>query len=316
LQARGYAGGGIGPRFDYTQGSMPWTMVAIEVDEAGAEIVQGLLAARGALLEVRDADTLEHPGPGRVEIRIYVSPAQAATEVESLRQLAADAAARSPVLGTVRLTTAELDDDSWRDAWKRFCVVQRVGRFLVRPSWDQVAPAPGERVIDLDPGRAFGTGTHASTRLCLRALERIEATGAQPRRFVDAGCGSGILAIAALRVWPQLTGVALDMDPEAVAVADENVRHNGLGDRLSLVARDAASLSGPVDLVLANIQREVLEVIAEEICGAMAPGGWVVLSGLLIEQAGPVADRYVEAGLDLVELIDEDEWRAVLLRRP
>lgn len=301
-------------KFDYTCG-VPWTEFLIEIDETAGEVVLAHLAQRGVAVEVRDASTVEHPAPGLVELRLYVAPERAAAEEAALRALLEDVAARLPAARGYALRSDLLDDETWRDAWKRFFRAQRVGRFLVRPSWDLVPVAPGERVIDLDPGRAFGTGAHASTQLCMLALERIEAAGATPRRFLDAGCGSGILSIAALRIWPAASGVALDMDAEAVATARENAERNGVRDRLTFVEGGAEAAPSVADLVLANIQREVLEAIAEELSSAVAPGGWLVLSGLLTEQAGPVAAAYVDSGLTLIEVIDEGEWRAVLLRR-
>jgi ribosomal protein L11 methyltransferase len=294
---------------------VPWAVFLIEIDEAAADVVMAHLAQRGVAVEVRDAETVARPAPGRVELLLYVAPERAAAEEAALTALLSGLAAHLPAVRGYRLSTAELDDETWRDAWKRFFRAQRVGRFLVRPSWDQVEPAAGERVIDLDPGRAFGTGAHGSTRLCLVALERIEAAGAAPRRILDAGCGSGILSIAALRPWPQAKVVALDMDPEAVATARENAERNGLLGRITFVEGDAAAAPSIADLVLANIQREVLEAIAEELSAAVAPDGWLVLSGLLTEQAGPVADAYVQSGLTIVDTLDDGEWRAVMLRR-
>ena len=177
-----------------------------------------------------------------------------------------------------------------------------------------MAAGPGDRVIDLDPGRAFGTGAHASTRLCLEALELLEDQGLQPRRFLDAGCGSGILSIAALRVWPAAHGVCRDVDPEAVETARENAVLNHVLPALDFEVGDAAASGAGFDLVLANIQLEVLERIAAPLAAAVLPGGALVLSGLLEGQDEPAARAYTAHGLAVTSTLAAPEWRAVVLR--
>src|SRR5204862_6581188 len=116
----------------------------------------------------------------------------------------------------------EAHEDEWRDVWKKYFKATRVGRtFIVRPSWDPGDVADGDRVIDLDPGRAFGTGGHATTRLVLTLAEEVE--GRPVSRFLDLGCGSGILSVAAARLWPRAAGLAADVDPQATACAAQNL---------------------------------------------------------------------------------------------
>ena len=296
---------------------MPWIELTLDVPEEATEEVTTRLALRGMAFEVRDAETLARPAPGLVQLRIYVAPERADAERAVVERLVQEAAARVPAAGRANLTAAELLDESWRDAWKRFFRAQRLGRrFLLRPSWDQVAAGPGDRVIDLDPGRAFGTGAHASTRLCLEAIELLEDRGLCPRRFLDAGCGSGILSIAALRVWPAAHGVCRDVDPEAVETARENAALNHVLLALDFEVGDAAAPGAGFDLVLANIQLEVLERIAAPLAAAVAPGGALVLSGLLEGQDEPAARAYTAHGLTVSEILAAPEWRAVVLRRP
>src|ERR1019366_4128638 len=127
----------------------------------------------------------------------------------------------------VTVRERQADESEWRDVWKQFFRATRVGRrFTVRPSWDP-GPAPvGELVIDLDPGRAFGTGAHPSTRLAIALAEEVQAKEPRIGRFLDLGCGSGILSIAAARLWPEAAGLAVDNDPEATACSGENFARN------------------------------------------------------------------------------------------
>jgi len=185
-------------------------------------------------------------------------------------------------------------EDEWRDVWKQFFKPTRVGtRFLVRPSWDQGTALEADLLIDIDPGRAFGTGGHASTRLVMMLSEKIAAARPPVLRFLDLGCGSGILSIAAARLWPGATGLAVDLDPEAAACSDENLALN----HVASVATQAGTLddvpTAPAfDLILANIQADVLIHLAGKLREHLAADGTLVLSGLLITDVATVLPRY------------------------
>jgi ribosomal protein L11 methyltransferase len=209
----------------------------------------------------------------------------------------------------------EAHEEEWRDVWKKYFRTLRVGRtFVIRPSWEKVAPAPSDRVIDIDPGRAFGTGGHASTRLVIAMAEEIaELPGTRVARFLDLGCGSGILSIAAARLWPEARGLALDVDPEAVATAGENFEINAI----TTVATRVGSLSDvsePSEVVLANIEATVLIPMAPEFPARLARGGKLVLSGLLSSDVEAVTRAYLAAGFEIEVRRDEDEWAALRLR--
>ncbi len=192
---------------------------------------------------------------------------------------------------------------------------------MLVPSWEKYSPEPGEIPIDLDPGRAFGTGGHASTRLCLRALSDLlegSAKGGPPRHpasVLDVGCPSGVLAIACARALPELRGVGVDVDPDAVEVARENAAINGVDARLEFSTARLGELDQMFDLVLANIQPEVLIPLATQIAAALSQGGAAVLSGILVEAAPPVEDAYRATGLTVLRRIDEDGWRALVVGR-
>ncbi|MBI4512099.1 MAG: 50S ribosomal protein L11 methyltransferase [Deltaproteobacteria bacterium] len=212
-------------------------------------------------------------------------------------------------------------EDEWTDAWKRYFRVARVTkRLVIVPSWETYMPATGDVVLDLDPGRAFGTGAHASTRLCLALLERLcEEDELMVRRFIDVGTGSGILSVAAAKLWPRASGVAIDIDPQAASVAMENFEKNGVAPRIHVGDEPVATVPGTFDAVMANIQADVLEALLPELVSRVAAGGALVLSGLLAEQASTVAQLYLEAGLTLSQVLtlpSDPEWSAVLFRRP
>jgi ribosomal protein L11 methyltransferase len=221
--------------------------------------------------------------------------------------------------GAVRAQPA-LPEAEWRDAWKRYFHVTRVSpRLVVVPSWESFTPGPDDVTIALDPGMAFGTGTHASTRLVLEELDRLAADGRAPAAVLDVGAGSGILAIAAVKLWPAARVIAVDNDPIAVAACAENAAVNAASERITAAATPVGEVGGTFELVLANIQAHVLRELRDAIAPRVAPGGTLILSGLLTPQAEAVADEYVAAGLRKVAIrpsAADPAWSSAVLERP
>ncbi|MCY1069064.1 50S ribosomal protein L11 methyltransferase [Nannocystis sp. RBIL2] len=266
---------------------------------------------RAAGVETRDTSTLgsrcEIP-----ELTIYTTPDGLEGLIAEVERLGAD------LLLPLRLTPAVRTDDDWRDTWKQFYAPlvfsAATTTLLVRPSWIDRRPGDPELELVLDPGRAFGTGQHETTRLCLELLVALAEAGARPDRVLDLGCGSGILALAAARLFPQAAVVAADNDPEAADTTAENAAANKLEDRLEIRAATVLELSDSFDLILANIRPGVLIPIAGDLARRLAPGGAVVLSGVLGEEAEDVLAAYTAAGLALADRRDLAEWCALVLR--
>jgi ribosomal protein L11 methyltransferase len=221
---------------------------------------------------------------------------------------------------------AAMPEAEWRDAWKKYFRISRLTRqFVVVPSWEKFSPGPDDVVIDLDPGMAFGTGTHASTRLVLEEMQVIADGGGTPARILDVGCGSGILAIAAVKRWPGAACLAIDNDPQAIAVTHDNAAQNGVDERIATSVHalrepsaSAADPKGGYGLVLANIQANVLRELRPALIGHTAPGGTLILSGLLTPQAQPLADEFVAAGMRCVRVrasTDDPQWSCAVLVR-
>ena len=240
-----------------------------------------------------------------------------------------------------RVETRPLPEDDWEEAWKQFFHPRRVGeRWIVRPTWEGFDAAPNDRVIVLDPGQAFGTGDHPTTRMCLELMEPLDLAG---RSVADVGCGSGILAVGACLMGADPV-VAVDIDPLAVEVAKENAARNGVaflalaGDGLSTfdgdlkdVPQDETPLKGqatgdgspsprppspvPYDLILSNIISATLIRIAPEISAAVAPGGAWVVSGIIEGNWPEVRETATKAGFNLVDERHEDGWVAARFGR-
>ncbi len=281
---------------------------AVDVDEIAALLADACEPAREGT-EIRGDE-------------VVIWAPLAASEAALAEVRAAVAAYADAGLGvdpaTVRAQPA-LPEAEWRDAWKKYFHVTRLTpRIVVVPSWEQYVAAPGEVVIDLDPGMAFGTGTHASTRLVLGELDRLATEGPAPARVLDVGAGSGILAIAAVKLWPGATALALDNDPIAVTACAENAAGNRVADRVHCSGTPVEDVDGTWPLVLANIQAHVLRALADVLVARVAAGGTLVLSGLLTPQAAAVADEYIARGLVLVALRespDDAAWSSVTLTR-
>jgi ribosomal protein L11 methyltransferase len=187
---------------------------------------------------------------------------------------------------------------------------------LIRPSWIDRGPGDPPRELVLDPGRAFGTGLHESTRLCLHALVELGASALQgPRSVLDLGCGSGILGLAAARIWPQVDSLVLaDHDIEAIETARENAERNGFeGIEFLQIDLVGATPLPTSDLVLANIRPEVLIPAAAMIIAATAAGGHVILSGILEPEVDTVLAAYAE--LELLARPRDADWCALVLRK-
>jgi ribosomal protein L11 methyltransferase len=261
----------------------------------------------------------------RGEDIVIWSPADAAPAIaDAIRSAAGKLAAQGFEVDPAKVTTkAAPPEDEWRDAWKRYVHIKRFGkRIVIVPSWERESyvAQPGDVMLDLDPGRAFGTGAHASTKLCLVELEQLaDVHGAKPARVLDVGTGSGILMVAAAKLWPACTGVAIDVDPISVGCARENLDQNGVGARFEVAETPVAEIEERFDVVCANIQADVLLALREWIVARVAPGGALLLSGLLTEQAQSVGATYASSGLTVVRThqLDEDrDWASVLLKRP
>jgi ribosomal protein L11 methyltransferase len=297
---------------------MKWLEVQLEVAPDGTDVVAAAAGEIATGVEIRDAETVIRAAPGRALVIAHVAPDEQRLLFDAVEAAIARARDAGVSVDPVVVRTREADEDEWRDVWKQFFKATRVGRtFLVRPSWDPGQAAPGDRVIDLDPGRAFGTGGHPSTRLVIALAEELATGSPDVRRFLDLGCGSGILSIAASRLWPAAAGLAVDLDPEATACAGENFARNGVR-RVELVTGPLHALPAEdrFDLVLANIQADVLVGLAPELAARLGPSGRAILSGLLLGDVASVLAAFADVGLRLERRQDEGEWAALELGRP
>lgn len=215
------------------------------------------------------------------------------------------------------LSVSAVHEEDWAAAWKAHFPVLRVGRrMVIRPTWRRHRSRPGDVVLALDPGMAFGTGLHPTTRLCLAGIERWGDEGiVAGARAIDVGCGSGILAIAA-----GLLGAAsvlgVDTDPIAVEATLANARRNRLARRIGARTGSLPVAEGPFDLVLANLIASLLVDLAGELAAALRPGGRLLASGIFIDREPEVVAAFRAIGLVVRERTTEGDWVALDVERP
>ena len=211
-----------------------------------------------------------------------------------------------------------VQEADWANAWKAHFPVLRIGRrIVIRPTWRRHRREPGDIVLALDPGMAFGTGLHPTTRLCLAALESMADRGllAEAPEVLDVGCGSGILSIAAARLGARRV-LAVDVDPIAVEATRANARRNRLARRIRTREGSSPSGEGPFDLVLANLIASVLIAIADGLVADLRPGGTLLASGIFENREADVTAAFRAHGLEIANRWTEGEWVALEARRP
>lgn len=215
------------------------------------------------------------------------------------------------------LSTRAVNEEDWANAWKTYYHVTHIGRRLViRPSWREYLPRGEEVVLELDPGMAFGTGLHPTTRMC---LEQIEMRTRPGMHVLDVGTGSGILALATARLGAQSV-YCLDNSSVAVESAQANVAANQLSERVQVVlgvldAPEAARLAGGFDLVLANIIARVIGSIAPHLAQVLKPAGYVIAGGIIEERRHEAEQPLLDAGLQLIERVMIDDWVTLIMQR-
>ena len=276
---RSVTGGGVWIETPFTQADLESDAI---ISTNGASLVRGYLADGGgsaAMLSVALLDALVRTG------------------------IAAD------------ITQREVAEEDWAEAWKEYFHVERFGeRIVVVPSWRQFDAQRREVVLTLDPGMAFGTGQHETTRMCLEALERRVEPGL---RVLDVGCGSGILSIAAAKLGAREV-VAVDIDPNCVRVTDDNARANGV-EQIVHAAAGSLGEEWPFDepasaqyaIVVANIIARVIVALAPAIVAALAPGGRLIASGIIAAREDEVVAALSSAGMRVESSRTMGEWRCI-----
>ena len=304
------------------QDSGAWLELAVEADVEAVEAVSEILgrAAPGGT-SVEPAFELVDEGLGaRLDptrpaiVRAYVPARDRAVAARAVAEVT-EALGHLQAFGLRpigELRTRLVQETDWADAWKAYFQVMRIGRRLViRPTWRRHRRAPGDVVLALDPGMAFGTGLHPTTRLCLAGVEALADRGVLAgARVLDVGCGSGILAIAALKLGAAMA-LGLDTDPIAIEATSANARRNALVRRLRVRGGSLPSAEPAFDVVLANLIAGVLVPLAPGLHDELRSGGSLLASGIFVDREGEVRGAFEAAGLLVTGRSVEGDWVAL-----
>ncbi|KAE8558308.1 50S ribosomal protein L11 methyltransferase [Paenibacillus polymyxa] len=320
---------------------MLWNEITIHTSEEAVEMISNFLHEAGAGgVSIEESGSLNKPRDtsygqwydrplndipeGQAIIKGYFAEevdmdsvrAQIEPRVEQLRTFDIDP-------GEVQYELKTVHEDDWANAWKQYFKPLRVSdRLTIKPTWEEYEPASeDEKIIELDPGMAFGTGTHPTTSLCLRTLESVIQGGEE---VIDVGTGSGILAIGAVKLGAKHV-LALDLDPVAVSSARENTRLNELEERITIKESDLLSVLNasdptlgiqlPVKLVVANILAEIILLFIDDVYNALQPGGIYIASGIWKNKEEAVETALKAAGFEITEINRDEDWLAFVARK-
>jgi len=298
-----------------------WIEITLKVPASGVDLVSYTLTelgAGGVVTAVRKLDTFVVPDPDEPETGeqtlhgYFPAPDDADELCSRVEQALGELSQLMPGIQPGRLTWHEVAEDDWAEGWKQHFKPFRVGPLLVRPTWEEASPQPGETLLQIDPGMAFGTGSHATTRLCLEALVANIGTLAATK-VLDVGTGSGILAIAAALLGAEQV-VGCDIEQEACRVAAGNAALNGVAGRIDLGTTPLEDIAGHFDLVLANILAEENIRLSTQLRGHLAPGGVLVLSGILEEKVELVQTTFDRLFASPPRVMLQEEWACLVYR--
>jgi len=291
-----------------------WLEITCDVPETMAETFADFLlelTGNGVSIENRKVDTFDIDDlideGGEVEAAL--------TAIEAYLR---EGGAAYPDFTIFQPTVTLLKEEDWANSWKVNFKPTRIGeRLVIKPSWESFAAAKSDIILELDPGMAFGTGTHATTRLCLELLENLvynESALESNKAVLDVGCGSGVLGIAAALFGAEKVD-ALDIDPIAITVTSENAAKNGVAGIVTASETPLAELSGQYGIVLANILAEALVKMSSLLTDKVAAGGFLVLSGILNEREESVIAGFAPQPLTLCSVTRQEEWCCIVLRK-
>ena len=284
------------------------TMIEDKNDVAANQRPEGQWDIIDEAIAERIGDDVKVTGYFPIDGHLNDVIAQIQSELRRLRALELDFD-----LGKLEVITQGFENEDWSESWKKAFKPIRLGEhFVIRPGWAEFDPLPGDKVIEIDPGLAFGTGTHETTGMCTALVEKYVRPG---QRVIDIGTGSGILAIAAAHMGADEV-LATDLDPVAVRVAAENAGINGFGDRISCRCGDlldVVDVSG--DVVIANIIADVIIMLAKPVRARIADGGLFICSGIAVDRRDDVIRALNEADYEILDEPVKGEWAAFAARK-
>ena len=309
--------------------STTWAEVTFE---APADLIDQLadflvtLSGNGICIENLDLDTFSldtvEDTPVKTVKTYFTSDASLQDKIDTIESYLSIHAAAYPGFVPHPPAITHIQEEDWANNWKKHFRPSRVGqRMVIKPTWEEWDGADGAIILELDPGMAFGTGTHPTSRLCLEILERIffheapfsDPDSPIPADLLDVGTGSGILAIAAAKLGAGRVS-AIDIDPKAVTIAQQNLELNRMQGNVEVTATPLKEVAGPFAIIVANILAEELVRMGPELVGKLRRDGYLILSGILTQNEGTVLEGFAHFPLTLVETTRQAEWSCITYR--
>ncbi len=311
---------------------MNWTEItlrcAVDAEEIASEWLREMGSESLVIQDARDVESLREddadfdgltdPQPqeslqGIVVIQAFFEGDCRDEKQRDLIRRQREMVARDSKFAEITFDTCLIEDQDWNQTFKSSIKAFRIGeRFWIRPTWDEGEVDPSDLLITIDPGMAFGTGTHETTTLCIEGLEKTLKAG---DCVLDMGTGTGILSIAACRLGASRV-VGIDIDEKAIQIARENSEANGVLERVVITSQPVSeAIQEPVDGIVVNIVAEVIETVLDEMDQALRPGGWIVASGILATKRERMLNLWKAKGMTLIGGRIMGEWCSLILRK-
>lgn len=303
---------------------MKWTEIMVITSPENEDIVSNILYDAGAtglaiedprdIMELsKDSTDWDFVDPSlikidldKISIKAYFSESQKLNSVIDFVKKEME-----KVQGEI--VFSEIDEKDWAESWKKYYKPRRIGtNIVIKPTWESIDEKEGDLVIELDPGMAFGTGTHETTMMCIEALEKFMNNG---DKVYDIGCGSGILSIAAAKLGASDI-VAVDLDPNCIKVSNENILKNEVEDKIHAIQGNLLDVvEDKADVIVSNIIAEIIVKMSKDLREYLADNGIFIASGIILEKIKLVEDSLVENGFEILEIKKLGEWACIVARK-
>lgn len=258
-----------------------------------------------------DINVLEHKGKVAVVKAYFAEEDNIEDVLEYVNERLTELKEMGLDLGEAKVEHEKMHEEDWANTWKQYYKPTKVGeKIVVKPIWEEYEAKDGELVVDLDPGMAFGTGTHETTRMCIQSLEKYVK---EDSTVFDVGCGSGILAIAAAKLGAKLA-VGVDLDPVAVESSIENVGYNKLKNIEILHGSLVEVIDGKADIVVANILAEIICILTDDVKRVLKDGGVFITSGIIHDRVDMVCEKLEATGFEVMEKNRDGEWNCIVAK--
>ncbi|MFZ3057205.1 MAG: 50S ribosomal protein L11 methyltransferase [Smithella sp.] len=301
-----------------------WLKIEISAPSELMDALGNFLTETGAQGVFQESSTPQHtagdfPEPVIEEILKAYFPQDSRSEkrIAALHKYIESLSEIFPDFEKPSLTTEIICDPDWGEQWKKYFKPIRVSNnIIVKPTWERYTPSSRDIVIEIDPGMAFGTGQHASTRMCIEAIENVmmKDRSIKEWKVLDVGCGTGILGITAAKMGAQDV-ICVDIDKKAVEIAGENAAINNVRSSLRILNKNVAAIDKPRNLIIANLTAKLLLTLRPNLTQLLLPEGYMIISGIIEQDVKNIEEQFIADLLTIYQVITEKEWVCYILQK-